>query len=207
MKIIEEIVSFCEQYIALSKENKAILNQVLIKANEEKLNKLFIKLKIRLKEFITKLETNPISQAQKFTFIRLYLNYLVDQKRKYHWNDIKPIDTTSMENIEELSSDLEKYGIENLNKIAIVKLNGGLGTSMGCLGPKSMIPISSNKNFLDITLAQNKSLNHKFGIKIPLILMNSLSTQLETNEWLKKQGSNSIFTYEQEVYPRIKPVP
>jgi UTP--glucose-1-phosphate uridylyltransferase len=30
---------------------------------------------------------------------------------------------------------------ELLNKIAIVKLNGGLGTSMGCKGPKSAIPV------------------------------------------------------------------
>lgn len=30
---------------------------------------------------------------------------------------------------------------ELLNKVAVVKLNGGLGTSMGCKGPKSAIHV------------------------------------------------------------------
>ena len=41
-----------------------------------------------------------------------------------------------------------------LQKLAVVKLNGGLGTSMGCKGPKSIIPIRNDLTFLDLTVQQ-----------------------------------------------------
>ncbi len=42
----------------------------------------------------------------------------------------------------------------NLNKLIVVKLNGGLGTSMGCLGPKSSITVRDDLTFLDLTIRQ-----------------------------------------------------
>ena len=41
-----------------------------------------------------------------------------------------------------------------LNKLVVVKLNGGLGTSMGCKGPKSLISVRNDLTFLDLTLQQ-----------------------------------------------------
>ena len=41
-----------------------------------------------------------------------------------------------------------------LNKLVVVKLNGGLGTSMGCVGPKSLISVRSGLTFLDLTVQQ-----------------------------------------------------
>lgn len=41
-----------------------------------------------------------------------------------------------------------------LDKLVVVKLNGGLGTSMGCHGPKSVIPVRSDLTFLDLTVQQ-----------------------------------------------------
>jgi len=69
---------------------------------------------------------------------------------------------------------------ELLNKIAIVKLNGGLGTSMGCTGPKSAIPVRSGLTFLDLTVRQVEYLNAKYGVDVPLILMNSFRTHEQT---------------------------
>lgn len=43
---------------------------------------------------------------------------------------------------------------EYLNKLVVIKLNGGLGTSMGCHGPKSVIPVRSDLTFLDLTVQQ-----------------------------------------------------
>jgi len=42
----------------------------------------------------------------------------------------------------------------SLNQLAVVKLNGGLGTSMGCKGPKSLISVRSESTFLDLTVQQ-----------------------------------------------------
>ncbi|KGG53084.1 hypothetical protein DI09_111p90 [Mitosporidium daphniae] len=41
-----------------------------------------------------------------------------------------------------------------LSKLAVVKLNGGLGTSMGCVGPKSTIEIRDRMTILDLTIQQ-----------------------------------------------------
>jgi UTP--glucose-1-phosphate uridylyltransferase len=48
-----------------------------------------------------------------------------------------------------------------LDKLVVVKLNGGLGTSMGCKGPKSVIPVRNDLTFLDLTVQQVR-LNHKY---------------------------------------------
>ncbi|XP_026331630.1 uncharacterized protein LOC113238977, partial [Hyposmocoma kahamanoa] len=41
-----------------------------------------------------------------------------------------------------------------LDKLVVVKLNGGLGTSMGCKGPKSVIQVRNDLTFLDLTVQQ-----------------------------------------------------
>ena len=38
-----------------------------------------------------------------------------------------------------------------LSKLAVLKLNGGLGTSMGCVGPKSVISVRNDLTFLDLS--------------------------------------------------------
>ena len=43
---------------------------------------------------------------------------------------------------------------EQLNKLIVIKLNGGLGTSMGCTGPKSLISVRNDLTFLDLTIQQ-----------------------------------------------------
>ena len=41
-----------------------------------------------------------------------------------------------------------------LDKLVVLKLNGGLGTSMGCVGPKSLISVRNDKTFLDLNVEQ-----------------------------------------------------
>lgn len=41
-----------------------------------------------------------------------------------------------------------------LDKLVVLKLNGGLGTSMGCVGPKSLISVRDDSTFLDLNVQQ-----------------------------------------------------
>lgn len=41
-----------------------------------------------------------------------------------------------------------------LNKLVVIKLNGGLGTGMGCTGPKSAIQVRNELTFLDLNVQQ-----------------------------------------------------
>lgn len=92
-----------------------------------------------------------------------------------------------------------------LNKLVIVKLNGGLGTSMGCTGPKSVIQVRNDLTFLDLTVRQVEQLNQQYGCEVPLVLMNSFNTHEDTLKVIKKyEGRNcKIFTFLQSKYPRI----
>ena len=51
-----------------------------------------------------------------------------------------------------------------LNKLAVLKLNGGLGTTMGCVGPKSIIEVRDSMTFLDLSVRQIEVSD--FGIPI-----------------------------------------
>ena len=47
-----------------------------------------------------------------------------------------------------------------LKKLAVLKLNGGLGTTMGCVGPKSAIVVRGGQTFLDLTIKQIEVNDH-----------------------------------------------
>lgn len=43
---------------------------------------------------------------------------------------------------------------DDLKKLAVLKLNGGLGTTMGWKGPKSALEVRDGMTLLDLTLRQ-----------------------------------------------------
>ena len=92
-----------------------------------------------------------------------------------------------------------------LEKLVVVKLNGGLGTTMGCKGPKSAITVRDGLTFLDITVQQIEELNKKYDTNVPLVLMNSFNTDEETHKLIQKYGKVrvEILTFNQSVFPRI----
>jgi UTP--glucose-1-phosphate uridylyltransferase len=63
---------------------------------------------------------------------------------------------------------------------AVIKLNGGLGTSMGVTGPKSALPVLAGLTFLDVIARQILALRNKYGVPLPLVLMNSFRTRDES---------------------------
>ncbi len=92
-----------------------------------------------------------------------------------------------------------------LSKLAVLKLNGGLGTTMGCIGPKSAIEVRDGLTFLDLTVRQIEYLNEKYQSDVPLLLMNSFNTDAETNRIIQKYAGHhvNISTFNQSQFPRI----
>jgi UTP--glucose-1-phosphate uridylyltransferase len=92
-----------------------------------------------------------------------------------------------------------------LSKLAVLKLNGGLGTTMGCVGPKSAIEVRDGLTFLDLTVRQVEYLNTSSKVNVPLILMNSFNTDEETKRIVQKYMGHqvSILTFNQSRFPRI----
>ncbi len=71
-------------------------------------------------------------------------------------------------------------GGDVLDRVAVVKLNGGLATSMGLRSPKSLVEVREGKSFLDIIVGQTLALRERYGVRLPLVLMNSEATREET---------------------------
>ena len=67
-----------------------------------------------------------------------------------------------------------------LGRSVIIKLNGGLGTSMGMDKAKSLLPVRKGKTFLDIIVDQVRHARSMHGIQLPLLFMNSFRTQTDT---------------------------
>jgi UTP--glucose-1-phosphate uridylyltransferase len=64
-----------------------------------------------------------------------------------------------------------------LDRLAVIKLNGGLGTSMGLAGPKSLLEIKPGTSFLDAVARQTLALRERHGARLPLLVMNSEGTR------------------------------
>src|SRR4051812_22490390 len=64
-----------------------------------------------------------------------------------------------------------------LDRTAVLKLNGGLGTSMGMTGPKSLIEAKEGLTFLDVVARQTLALRERHGVRLPLVLMDSFATR------------------------------
>ena len=67
-----------------------------------------------------------------------------------------------------------------LEKTVIIKLNGGLGTSMGMEKAKSLLSVRKNKSFLDIIVDQVRAARAAYGVQLPLLFMNSFRTHEDT---------------------------
>ncbi len=99
------------------------------------------------------------------------------------------------------AADLSKYataGEEASDHAVQIVLNGGLGTSMGLTGAKSLLKVRENRSFLDIIVAQAAQR------KTRLCLMNSFSTDQDTRAALKKTDLQPVpMIFLQHKFPKI----
>jgi UTP--glucose-1-phosphate uridylyltransferase len=73
-----------------------------------------------------------------------------------------------------------------LDRVAVVKLNGGLGTSMGMTRAKSLVEARDGLTFLDVIVRQVLALRARHGVRLPLVLMSSYRTREDTRAHLER---------------------
>ena len=66
---------------------------------------------------------------------------------------------------------------EALDRTVVLKLNGGLGTSMGMTRAKSLLEAKDRLSFLDVIARQVLGVRGRSGARLPLVLMNSFYTR------------------------------
>ncbi len=81
---------------------------------------------------------------------------------------------------------------EALGRTVVIKLNGGLGTSMGIGGPKSALPVRDGLSFLDIIARQVLALRRRHGVQTPLLLMDSFRTREESLAILERHPGIAV---------------
>jgi UTP--glucose-1-phosphate uridylyltransferase len=67
-----------------------------------------------------------------------------------------------------------------LDRAVVIKLNGGLGTSMGMRRAKSLVEARESLSFLDVIARQVLALRRRHRVRLPLVLMNSFRTRADS---------------------------
>ncbi|XP_049405596.1 UTP--glucose-1-phosphate uridylyltransferase-like [Solanum stenotomum] len=148
-----------------------------------------------------------ISDNEKSGFLNLVTRYLSGEAQHVEWSKIQtPTDDVVVpyDKLAPLSEDPAETK-KLLDKLVVLKLNGGLGTTMGCTGPKSVIEVRNGLTFLDLIVKQIEALNTKYGCTVPLLLMNSFNTHDDTAKIVEKYSNSNIeiHTFNQSQYPRM----
>lgn len=91
--------------------------------------------------------------------------------------DVTPLDAPDL--YEDLTVS-DEAAHEALAKTVMIKLNGGLGTSMGLAKAKSMLPVREGNTFFDIICKQVLAAREHYDVSLPLLFMNSFNTREDT---------------------------
>lgn len=120
--------------------------------------------------------------------------------------EIDPLD--EVVSYDELESYRER-GIALMKHVALVKLNGGLGTSMGLDKAKSLLPARGSESFLDRVIRQLIDVRREYGVGLPLICMNSFRTDADTRAVIESHpefvaGQGDIpYSFLQNMVPKL----
>ena len=125
---------------------------------------------------VAKLTDDGAAPSVIAAFVDRYARFAGGETGYLREADIRPL--TDPPQLEDLPMD--SGAVDALAQTAVVRLNGGLGTSMGLAGPKCLIPVREGLTFLDIVVRQMLALRAEHGVRLPLLLMDSYNTSADT---------------------------
>ncbi len=103
-------------------------------------------------------------------------------------SSIEPVD---MDRLVDVEVDAE-VASEAVRHTAVIKLNGGLGTSMGMDRAKSLLCVRRGLSFLDIIARQVLHLRTEYDAVLPLLMMNSFRTSADTMAALERYDALAV---------------
>lgn len=116
-------------------------------------------------------------------FNRFYRDLESGTTGMIHEADIEPLgDLPHLDDVSLTDSEMAAA----LDVTAAIKLNGGLGTSMGMDKAKSLLPVRGDDTFLDVIVRQVLALRDRYRSRLPVAFMNSFRTQGDTIAALAK---------------------
>ena len=130
---------------------------------------------------LEKMRAGGVADVAVKTFAHYYELLRAGETGTLAESEIEPVE--ELPDADELPGD-EEGARDALARTVVVKLNGGLGTSMGMTGPKSLLEVKDGLTFLDITVRQIRGLRESTEARLPLVLMNSFATRQASLEAL-----------------------
>ena len=160
----------------------------------------------RFKPFAEKMKCAGLDPTIIDTFHYYYRLLLKGETGLLTKDHIEPLKSGAILDLDHMDDNLLEAGRSVLQKVAIIKLNGGLGTGMGLAGAKSLLVVEDGMSFLDIIVKQVLGYREQYGSKIPLVLMNSFRTDADTKKELAKYkdlATDIPLTFLQHKVPKI----
>jgi UTP--glucose-1-phosphate uridylyltransferase len=153
-----------------------------------------------LQASIEKMRREGVPEAAVATFRHYY------EQLEAGESGMIPEDT--IEPVRELpdADSLPGGGDAPMDQAVVIKLNGGLGTSMGMSRAKSLLEVKDGLSFLDVIARQVLALRAATGARIPLVLMNSFYTRddsLALLERYEELASDVPFDFVQHKEPKL----
>ena len=131
---------------------------------------------------ITKLRADGAGEPAVRAFARAIDRVAAGETGLITERELEPV--TALPDAEELGAADPDAVATALDRAVVIKLNGGLGTSMGLTGPKALLEVKEGRTFLDLIAEQILHLRERTGARLPLVLMHSFSTQAPSLEAL-----------------------
>lgn len=129
--------------------------------------------------YMQKLDADGLPDHVKNSFARYFKRLCANETGVVCEDDIKPVDPSSLQAFGELSR-FAGHGASVSGKCSIARLNGGLGTSMGLEKAKSLLTVRQQLSFLDIIVKQVAHFRETRNVALPVLFMNSFSTDRDT---------------------------
>jgi UTP--glucose-1-phosphate uridylyltransferase len=159
-------------------------------------------------KFIEKMHKEKIDETAIRVFMHYYSKLVAGETGLLPENQLMPLARDAIDSFDKIPNMVSQSHVKQLlSKTVCIKLNGGLGTTMGLQGPKSLIPVKNGLTFLDLTCQQILAFNHCHGLKIPLLLMNSFRTEADTLKAMSKypELATSIpESFLQHKFPKVR---
>jgi UTP--glucose-1-phosphate uridylyltransferase len=127
-----------------------------------------------LRASVEKMRTEGVADAAIRAFEHYYRQLEAGETGLVPEDSIEP--ATGLPELDELPHDADAER-EALQRAIVLRLNGGLGTSMGLTGAKSLLEAKDGLSFLDIIARQVLALRAQHDARLPLVLMDSFSTR------------------------------
>ncbi|MBR5950161.1 MAG: UTP--glucose-1-phosphate uridylyltransferase, partial [Actinomycetaceae bacterium] len=147
-----------------------------------------------------KMHRAGLSDYEINSFLRAYGRLTSGEQALIPESDIDAIEAIAH------ASQLHDVSPDALARTAVLKLNGGIGTTMGLTCPKSVLEAHGGQSFLEITARQILATRARLGVELPFILLNSPSTHEATMDALSDfhlHVDGLPLAVVQSVFPRI----